>query len=97
MAGHSWGVAAADSLAFSRRLAEVSTVADPMFDFSHLSPDKRIQLAKDLWDSLSDRRPARGVDAPDRAPLCTLGLAFPFFAYYFIRLIINTTQIHEIA
>jgi len=29
--------------------------------------------------------------------LCTLGLAFPFFAYYFIRLIINTTQIHEIA
>lgn len=28
--------------------------------------------------------------------LCTFGIALPFFAYYFIRLIINTTQIHEI-
>jgi uncharacterized membrane protein YjgN (DUF898 family) len=25
----------------------------------------------------------------------TLGLAFPFFAYYFLRLIINKTEIHE--
>lgn len=26
----------------------------------------------------------------------TFGLALPFFAYYFIRLIINKTEIHEI-
>jgi uncharacterized membrane protein YjgN (DUF898 family) len=25
----------------------------------------------------------------------TLGLALPFFAYYFLRLIINKTEIHE--
>lgn len=27
----------------------------------------------------------------------TFGLAFPFFAYYFLRLIINKTEIHEIS
>lgn len=27
----------------------------------------------------------------------TCGLALPFFAYYFIRLIINRTEIHEIS
>ena len=27
----------------------------------------------------------------------TLGLAFPFFIYYFVRLIINKTEIHEIS
>ncbi len=26
----------------------------------------------------------------------TFGIAFPFFAYYFVRLIINKTEIHEI-
>ena len=26
----------------------------------------------------------------------TIGLALPFFAYYFLRLIINKTEIHEI-
>ena len=26
----------------------------PKFDFSELSPDERIQLAEDLWDSLAD-------------------------------------------
>jgi hypothetical protein len=26
----------------------------------------------------------------------TLGIALPFFAYYFVRLIINTTEIHEV-
>lgn len=25
------------------------------FDFSHLSPEERIQLAEDLWDSLPER------------------------------------------
>jgi putative addiction module component (TIGR02574 family) len=28
-------------------------MANPIFDFSHLSPEERIQLAQDLWDSLS--------------------------------------------
>ena len=27
----------------------------------------------------------------------TLGIALPFFAYYFVRLLINTTEIHEVA
>jgi len=27
----------------------------------------------------------------------TLGLALPFFAYFFLRLIINKTEIHEIS
>jgi Family of unknown function (DUF6693) len=25
----------------------------------------------------------------------TAGLALPFFAYYFVRIILNTTEIHE--
>lgn len=29
--------------------------------------------------------------------VCTLGLALPFFAYFFLRLIINKTEIHEIS
>jgi hypothetical protein len=29
--------------------------------------------------------------------IVTVGVAIPFFAYYFIRLIINRTEIHEIA
>jgi hypothetical protein len=29
--------------------------------------------------------------------IVTLGVAVPFFAYYFIRLIINRTEIHEVA
>lgn len=28
--------------------------------------------------------------------LVTVGMAAPFFAYYFIRLIINRTEIHEL-
>ncbi|MCH8937561.1 MAG: addiction module protein [Gemmatimonadetes bacterium] len=27
--------------------------ASPYFDFSHLSPAERIQLAEDLWDSIA--------------------------------------------
>lgn len=27
-------------------------MSSPIFDFSHLSPEERIQLAEDLWDSL---------------------------------------------
>ena len=29
-------------------------MASPVFDFSHLTPDERIQLAEDLWDSLPE-------------------------------------------
>ncbi|WP_150430004.1 DUF6693 family protein [Dechloromonas sp. CZR5] len=29
--------------------------------------------------------------------VCTFGLALPFFAYFFIRLIINKTEMHEIS
>lgn len=29
--------------------------------------------------------------------IITVGLALPFFAYYFTRLIINKTEIHEIS
>ena len=28
--------------------------------------------------------------------LITFGIALPFFAYYFVRLLINTTEIHEV-
>lgn len=27
-------------------------MSSPIFDFSHLSPEERIQLAEELWDSL---------------------------------------------
>jgi putative addiction module component (TIGR02574 family) len=30
-------------------------MASPDFDFSHLSPEERMQLAEDLWDSLPER------------------------------------------
>jgi putative addiction module component (TIGR02574 family) len=33
----------------------------PIFDFSHLSPEERIELAEQLWDSLD----ARAVDPSD--------------------------------
>ena len=29
-------------------------MASPVFDFSHLTPEERIQLAEDLWDSLAE-------------------------------------------
>lgn len=30
-------------------------MSHPKFDFSGLTPEERIQLAEDLWDSLDDR------------------------------------------
>ena len=27
----------------------------PHFDFSHLTPDERVQLADELWESIADR------------------------------------------
>jgi putative addiction module component (TIGR02574 family) len=55
-------------------------MATTTFDFSHLSPEERMQLAEDLWDSLPpspipltdaegselDRRLALHEAAPDR-------------------------------
>ena len=29
-------------------------MSSPIFDFSHLSPEERIQLAEELWDSLDN-------------------------------------------
>jgi putative addiction module component (TIGR02574 family) len=31
---------------------QISTMSSPIFDFSHLTPEERIQLAEELWDSL---------------------------------------------
>jgi putative addiction module component (TIGR02574 family) len=31
-------------------------MAAPLFDFSHLNPDERIELAEQLWDSLPAER-----------------------------------------
>jgi len=30
-------------------------MAKPLFDFSHLTPDERVQLADELWESISDQ------------------------------------------
>lgn len=38
-------------------------MARPLFDYSHLSTDERIELAEELWDSLAE--------APDAVPLTT--------------------------
>jgi putative addiction module component (TIGR02574 family) len=29
-------------------------MARPLFDFSHLTPDERVQLAEELWESLAN-------------------------------------------
>ncbi|HET9604213.1 MAG TPA: addiction module protein [Gemmatimonadales bacterium] len=33
-------------------------MTSPIFDFSHLTPEERIQLAEDLWNSLEPREEA---------------------------------------
>lgn len=35
---------------------QLSDMASPVFDFSHLAPEERMQLAEDLWDSLPERQ-----------------------------------------
>ncbi|MCE2903089.1 MAG: addiction module protein [Gemmatimonas sp.] len=37
-------------------------MAHPQFDYSHLSPEERLQLVEDLWDSLA-------LDAPESVPI----------------------------
>ena len=34
-------------------IVQISGMSSPIFDFSHLSPEERIQLAEELWDSLT--------------------------------------------
>ena len=36
------------------RFAQIPFMSHPKFDFSDLTPDERIQLAEDLWDSLEE-------------------------------------------
>lgn len=38
-------------------------MAKPKFDFSHLTPDERVQLADDLWESISDNPEALPLTA----------------------------------
>jgi putative addiction module component (TIGR02574 family) len=33
-------------------------MSSPLFDFSHLTADERVELAEELWDSLSEIRDA---------------------------------------
>ena len=40
------------SLAHKASWRQISLVSSPIFDFSHLTPEERIQLAEELWDSL---------------------------------------------
>lgn len=38
-------------------------MAKPQFDFSHLTPDDRVRLADELWESISDRPEALPLSA----------------------------------
>lgn len=44
-------------------------MAHPKFDFSDLTPDERIQLAEDLWDSLSADASTVPLTAPQAREL----------------------------
>jgi putative addiction module component (TIGR02574 family) len=44
-------------------------MATPLFDFTHLSPAERIQLAEDLWDSLPPESDMPELTAAQRAEL----------------------------
>lgn len=44
-------------------------MATPLFDFTHLSPAERIQLAEDLWDSLPQESELPELSAAQRAEL----------------------------
>ena len=58
--------ASAPHLLHERQLTfRFEAMANPIFDFSHLSPEERIQLAEDLWDSL----------APEALPLTPAQIA----------------------
>ena len=42
---------------------------NPHFDFSHLTPAERIQLARDLWDSVEPQEADFPLDDAERAEL----------------------------
>ena len=42
---------------------------NPHFDFTHLTPAERIQLARDLWDSVEPREEDFPLNDADRAEL----------------------------
>ena len=44
-------------------------MATPLFDFMHLSPAERIQLAEDLWDSLPQDSVLPELSSAQRAEL----------------------------
>ena len=44
-------------------------MATPRFDFTHLSPAERIQLAEDLWDSLPQESETPALTPAQRAEL----------------------------
>ncbi len=53
------------SAAFKMRLAslvvralpgQILSMSSPIYDFSHLTPEERIQLAEELWDSLEPQQ-----------------------------------------
>ena len=44
-------------------------MATPLFDFTHLSPAERIQLAEDLWDSLPQESETPELTPAQRAEL----------------------------
>lgn len=44
------------SLARGTSVLPILAMAQPKFDFSQLSPEERIQLAEDPWDSLREWR-----------------------------------------
>ncbi len=50
----------------------------PTFDFSHLTPEERIQLAEDLWDSLpTDPQPLTEAQQAELARRLALHDAAP--------------------
>jgi len=44
-------------------------MAKPQFDFSHLTPDERVQLADELWESISDQPEALPLTAAQAGEL----------------------------
>ena len=52
----------ARSLACSAKHYQISGMATPILDFSHLTPEERIELAEQLWDSLDPQNIATTAD-----------------------------------
>jgi len=44
-------------------------MATPLFDFAHLSPAERIQLAEELWDSLPQEAEVPDLSSSQRVEL----------------------------